>query len=256
MKPNTSIVIDVWEGSLEIDEPTLKSAGVAGFIIRLNNMVGGHHMDKEFARQWKEAAPFARAPYFVYNPWVDGQGNYNWLAANVPSEARTVFIDVEVRYQGYSPTTYAAELARFLALAERRWRVPVYTGQGFADILSSWPKTEYWWAQYPTSIPWAQLKTWDELKTALNGLDYPYNRAAIPGLLRMWQCSGDKVILPGTQRTTDINIFYGNEAELRAWFGETVTAPPLPPDGDLSGVLARLDAIGADVTTIRSHFRP
>jgi GH25 family lysozyme M1 (1,4-beta-N-acetylmuramidase) len=240
LKPFTSLVIDIWEGSLEINEPVLKAAGVAGFIIRLNNMVGGHHKDKEFDRQWREAAAFARAPYFVYNPWVNGQQNFDWLAANCPAEARTVFVDIEVRYDGYAPATYAAEVGRFLALAEKRWRVPVYTGQGFADILSVWPRGEYWWAQYPTSIPWATLKTWDELKVALDKLDLPYNKQFIPGLLRLWQCSGDKVVLPGTQRTTDINIFYGTESELRAWFGEVGSAPPLPM-GDLAERVTALE---------------
>lgn len=249
MRPNTSLVIDIWEGSLEIDEPVLRVAGVAGVIIRLNNMSGGHHKDKEFDRQWREAGEggFARAPYFVYNPWVDGQKNFDWLFANCPDEVKTVFIDVEVRYDGITPSAYAAAVNRFLELAQGHWRCVIYTGQGFIDILSAWPKwVEYWWAQYPTSINWSALKTWDELKVALDKLDIPYNKQFVPGVLRLWQCSGDKVILPGTKRTTDINVFYGNEAELRAWFGETiVTIPeqplPIPPGTDIETRLAALE---------------
>jgi aspartate 1-decarboxylase len=49
MKPNTCLVADLYEGSLEIDEPVLKANGVAGMIIRLNDMNGGHHLDTGFS---------------------------------------------------------------------------------------------------------------------------------------------------------------------------------------------------------------
>ena len=35
-------LLDVWEGSLDIDETLLLSEGVKGLIIRLNDMNGGH----------------------------------------------------------------------------------------------------------------------------------------------------------------------------------------------------------------------
>ncbi len=242
MKSNTCILIDCWEGSLEIDEPVLKTGGVKGFIIRLNNMSGGHHLDKNFHAQWTQAAGFARAAYFVFNPWVSGQANYDWLLANCPADVRCVFIDVEVRYDQITPAQYTAEVQRFLALASLKWRTPIYTGQGFIDLLATWPRTEYWWACYPAGN-WATLKTWEQLSAELDKYDVPSNKQFVPGVLRMWQISGDKVILPGTMRTTDINVFYGNEAELRAWFGDTTTPIELPaPVGDLETRLAAIEA--------------
>ena len=53
-------------------------------ITRLNDINGGHHKDENFDKQWKQAQYFLRAPYFVYNPWVNGKGNYDWLMANLP----------------------------------------------------------------------------------------------------------------------------------------------------------------------------
>lgn len=231
MKPNTCLVVDVWEGSLEIDEGILKAAGVAGFVVRLNDMNGGHHMDGTFAAQWAQAASFARCPYFVYNPWVSGQANFDWLSANIPAECRSVMVDVEVRYAGYSPTTYAGEVAKFMTLAQSKWRTAIYTGAGFSDLLMYWPACEYWWAQYP-GYDWGSVKTWDQLKAVLDAYYVPYNRSSMPiGILRMWQFSGDKLILPGTIRTTDVNIFYGTEAELRAWWGCEVAQSPGPVTG-------------------------
>lgn len=70
-------ILDVWEGSLDIDEQIIADGGVVGLIIRLNHISGGHHMDENFTTQWLQAINFLRAPYFVYNPWVDGKANFN-----------------------------------------------------------------------------------------------------------------------------------------------------------------------------------
>ena len=52
MKPNTCLLIDTWENLGAIDESVLKSSGVAGIGIRLNDINGGHHMDTAFVKQW------------------------------------------------------------------------------------------------------------------------------------------------------------------------------------------------------------
>ena len=113
MREGTCLVIDVWEGQLEIDERILKEAGVGGIGIRLNDMNGGHHMDENFIRQWGEAADFVRFPYFVYNPWVSGQENFNWLVVHCPPGVMALAVDVEVKKAGYSAATYAAEFRKF-----------------------------------------------------------------------------------------------------------------------------------------------
>ena len=221
MQNNTCLVIDVWEGQLEIDEAVLKANGVAGMGIRLNDMNGGHHLDTSFWRQWNEAVDFVRFPYFVYNPWVNGQENFNWLSVNVPEEVKVVAVDVEVRKSGYTAATYAQELARFIELCKGHWKIIIYTAQWFLPYVASWPKCDYWWAQYPYQEDYFKgVSTWDELKLRLDNpkLARPFNEKYIPGTLKMWQFSGDYLILPGTQRDIDVNIFYGTEDELRDYF--------------------------------------
>ena len=100
MKPNTCLVVDVWEGQLEVNETVLKTNGIAGMGIRLNDMNGGHHLDSNFWNQWKQAVNFVRFPYFVYNPWVTGAVNYTWLVANAPAGIPVIAVDIEVRMSG------------------------------------------------------------------------------------------------------------------------------------------------------------
>lgn len=238
----TCLVIDVWEGQLEIDEAALKANGVAGIGIRLNDMAGGHHLDTGFAKQWREAAGLVRFPYFVYNPWVDGASNFAWLAANMPAEARSVAIDVEVRKSGYPAATYAGELEKFLQLATRKWKVIIYTAEWFLRDLAKWPVMDYWWAQYPDQAKYfGGVRTWVELRQRLRifGLDKPFNAAACPGQIRMWQFSGDYLVLPGSNRDIDVNLFYGSAAELAAYFGGdgVITEPVVVGDAEK---LARL----------------
>ncbi len=228
MKVNTCLVVDVWEGQLEIDEAALKAGGVAGMSIRINDMSGGHHMDAGFQKQWAEAKNFVRFPYFVYNPWVDGAANFAWLKDHMPSDAKSVAIDVEVKYAGYPATKYAGELVKFLNLCKPLWRTIIYTAEWFLSDLSSWPKVDYWWAQYPTGDSYFKnVKTWEQLKLALDALSKPFNVARVPGTLKLWQFTGDYLTLPGTSRKIDVNIFYGTEAELATYFG---SAPTIPED--------------------------
>lgn len=224
MKTNTCLVVDIWEGSLEIDEAVLKANGVAGIAIRLNDMRGGHHRDTNFDKQWDQAANFVRFPYFVYNPWVDAIGNFSWLAANAPRGIATIAIDIEVIKPYYSKAVYATEVAKFLEMCKTRWKTIVYTGQGFLQILSSWPKVDYWWAQYPLHTKYfGNVTDWSTLKIALDNpsLSKPFNASSIPGTLKMWQFSGDKLTLPGSIRKIDVNLFFGTPAELAAYINNT-----------------------------------
>lgn len=223
---NPQLGIDTWEGQLEIDEAVLKANDVKFMFIRLNSIAGGHHKDDLFDKQWAEAAAFHRAPYFVYNPWVTGQQNFDWLLANIPPDAKAVGIDLEVRKDGYSPITYANEVDKFTILAMKKWNVINYTGEWFLPYLSYWPNyVPYWWAQYPfefysPSSP--QSMTWGALREKLKGYDYPFNQSKVPGPLLCWQISGDTLILPGNPRIMDLCIFYG---DLDAFFGPVSGAP-------------------------------
>ena len=252
MNKDTCLVIDVWEGQLEIDEAVLKENGVVGMGIRINDMQGGHHKDAGFDKQWVEAAGFVRFPYFVYNPWVDGATNYNWLANNCPYGVKTVAVDVEVRKTGYLPSTYAGEFEKFLQLAKLKWKVITYTAEWFLGALSKWPAMDYWWAQYPDPGRYfGGVKTWDELKSRLDNqaLGKPFNAAKCPGTIKMWQFSGDYLVLPGTRRDIDVNVFYGSAAECAAYFGG-VGLPVLPepePELTVDEMVAKLWAAHPEV---------
>ena len=240
MKQNTCLVIDTWEGQLEIDEAALKAGGVAGISIRINDMNGGHHMDTGFSKQWAEAVNFVRFPYFVYNPWVDGAANFAWLKAHMPADAKSVAIDVEVKFANYPPNKYAGELVNFLNLCKPLWKTIIYTAEWFLNDLASWPRTDYWWAQYPAGDSYFKnVKDWSQLQLALDALSKPFNVAQVPGTLKLWQFSGDYLTLPGTSRKIDVNIFYGTEQELAAYFGTSPVSdePSTPiPDTEVPAV--------------------
>lgn len=219
---NPVLGIDTWQGQLEIDEAVLKANKVAFIFVRLNDMNGGHHMDTGFAKQWAEAAGFYRAPYFVYNPWVSGMANFLWLAANMPADAKAVAIDIEVIMSGYSPALYGSEVSRFEALVKSKWNYVIYTGQAYLPLLSAWnTNADYWWAQYPNefyndpNLP----KTWDDVRARLMWYAGPSNASKIPGRLKFWQFSGDRLVLPGNPHAMDVNVFFGSEAQLADFFG-------------------------------------
>jgi len=225
------LVIDTWAGQLEISESVLLANNVAGMVIRLNSTSGKLARDINFDKQWNEARAFARAPYYVYYPFVSGFTNFTWLQANMPTDARAVLIDIEIVNGGYPATTYAVEVGKFLNLVKAKWNYAIYTGQGYIDLLSPWPMADYWWAQYLNEFYPASpmVLTWDELRARLAKYNTPTNARYIPGRLRMWQLSGDKLILPGNPKPIDVSVFYGSLQDLYNWLGAPVL-PPVPTD--------------------------
>ena len=226
---NYLLLVDTYEAET-IDELALKANNVSGMIIRLNNMEGGHHLDANFTTQWKETGDVGllRIPYFVYNPWVDGQANYEWFVKHMPYEASAVMVDVEVVYPGYTPTKYAIEVAKFCQLIAPRWHFMIYTGEGYLGLLKTWPSdADYWWAQYPSSlypnVP--EQWTWDQVRAQVDALPGPSNAAKVPGHWKMWQATGDRLILPGSVNPIDVDVFPGTLDELKAWINEK---PPIP----------------------------
>ena len=211
---------DLWEGNPVIDEPTLKAAGVAFMIVRLNDINGGLHKDVNFDVQWAQAAPFIRWPYFVYNPWVSGQQNFDWLANNIPNDACAVSIDIEVSKPGYSPHDYATQTGIFRSLVAQHWNHDTYTGGGYIALLDKWPVTDYWWARWPFIVypPQRENWTWEKLKGVIDSMTW--NPGNTPGPCKLWQITGDRLILPGCGGTcVDINIWNGTLDELRAFAG-------------------------------------
>lgn len=228
---NYLLLVDTYEAET-INESALKANDISGMIIRMNHIGGGHHLDEKFTTQWKETgeAGLLRIPYFVYNPWVDEQANYDWFVKHVPYEAGAVTVDVEVKYPGYSPAKYAAAVAKFCQLVSPRWNFMLYTGEGYLDLLSAWPTdVDYWWAQYPFSLyPDApQQWTWDQVRDRVNALPGPSNADKVPGPWKMWQATGDRLILPGSDKPIDVDVFSGTLDELKTWINEKPSIPPI-----------------------------
>ncbi len=214
--------LDVWEGSLDIDEPVLLDAGVSYLGIRLNSIDGSTHLDKNFAQQWAQAERFRRWPYYVYNPWLSGPANVEWMGDNLPPGVKRVAIDIEVRRKDYLPATYADEVRRFMKLVKANWRPVVYTGPWFLPVLSYWPgDVDYWWGRYPfVMYPKNSINiTWEQLRVMIAGLAWLPGEA--PGPVAVWQCSGDRLKLPGLcGRAVDVNLTRMTLPELTAWTGD------------------------------------
>ena len=217
---NFCLVLDVWEGNLDIDEQELWDGGVRGIYVRLNDMNGGHHLDENFVIQWAQSKRFVRAPYFVYNPWVSGTVNFAWLKANMPADAHCVVIDNEVRYPGYSPTTYAGEFEIFRTLCAKQWKVVIYTGGGYVSLMSKWPMADYIWARYPgdyypTDAALIRI-TWDQLREKLAKTEWNPG-CTLSGTCKMWQIS-DRYIFHGGTTRLDLNVFRGSYEDLKEFF--------------------------------------
>jgi GH25 family lysozyme M1 (1,4-beta-N-acetylmuramidase) len=228
------IGVDVWEGNEDVDPQALVSGGVGFVIIRISDINGGLHLDANFKSNWDKFSKFpnlVKWVYTVFNPWVDGAANFAWLAANMPPDATHVSVDVEVRWSGRAPGSYAAELCDFLDLAEKHWSVDIYTGGGFADLCSTWPvNVNYWWARYPYGFWYptnAVATTWEQVQAqaALT----PWAPGQTPGPCRLWQISGDRLKPPGcVDRAVDVNLWNGTLDELRAYAGQTAPVSPAP----------------------------
>ena len=247
MKQPYTLGVDVWEGQLECNEQAFLAGGVGYMLIRINDMQGGHHRDTGFQAQWEQAAPFARLPYFVYNPWVDGKANADYLRSILPAGVTTVAVDIEVRMEGYSPATYAEQVEAFIGMLKSAGIRPiVYTGQWFLPALAYWPKdVDYWWARYPYSLYPAgrQSITWEQFRAKLDNVAwYPAGASVIPGPCRLWQCSADRFILPGTGRPIDVNVFNGTLEDFCDYYDLPDVQRPGKPALTLEERVERLEA--------------
>lgn len=252
------IILDAWEGSGDIDEPGLVAEQCVGLIARVNDMRGGHHDDQYFRTQWEQSKIFpVRSIYFVYNPWVGGLANWQWLSSRIPKDCPPrIFIDIEVRYMDYSPGAYSREVDTFLDKCTAAGFKPcIYTGAGFLDLLSTWrTDLDYWWARYPLSVMPSKIPhTWADLKAKLANLVFwtadLVTKHLSPGKVKLWQVSGDKWILPGCAgKAMDISIWNGDLESLKTWWGIGSTVPPVvvTVDDHLPAFLQKLDALVAE----------
>lgn len=231
------VVVDCWEGNKTMDTNTLLAAGVKGIIVRLNDMNGGHHIDVNFANQWAEAIKYpARTLYFVYNPWVSGQENFDWLHKNCPSDAPgLLMIDHELTWTGSPPPILAREFETFKNLVLQWKKMAIYTGGFVIPWMTYWPTdVDYWWARYPSSIqkpdvPGHIQSDWATVTSLMKSLGWnPDTQNLSPLPPKMWQCTS-KYILPGTNGTPiDLNIWPDTVDNLKLWFNGNVNPLPNP----------------------------
>ena len=198
---------DVWQGSLDIDEATLKAAGVEFIFIRMNNNYGQPQPDTNFATQWAQASGFKRGAYYVVSPMFSAAQHASYILGSKPADLKVISLDVELA--GGTPATYSLLLNQLITtLKQAGLTVILYTGGGYKSLVSPWPTgVDYWWAAYPYALYPANTTTltWDQLKARLAGVNWIGEIA--PAHLAIWQCSGDRFILPGTAgRAMDINV--------------------------------------------------
>jgi hypothetical protein len=203
-----SLGIDTWEGSLDIDEKTIKIGGVEYIIIRMNDTVGGIHLDSNFKKQWEESSGFGRLPYVVIAPWIYADAQAKFIVDNMPQGCKKVVLDVELHYNE-TPAQYSALLKKIISLLKLAGITAIiYTAQWCLPFLSEWPKENYyWWAAYINALyPNSRINiTWEEAKKIISQINWLTYKA--PGIIVMWQCGADRWILPGTaNRAMDINI--------------------------------------------------
>jgi hypothetical protein len=224
-----SIGLDVWEGSLDIDENVLKQNGVKFLIIRMNDTVGSLHLDTNFKNQWNQASGFGRAPYFVVSSWNSAAIQSKFILDNMPQGCKTIFLDVELHYNE-TPGNYSILLNQMITtLKNAGLKVVIYTGAWFAQYVNPWPSTvEYWLAAYPyAAYPPSRINlTWDQAKKTISTLFWPTSN--FPGRVILFQFTGDRWILPGcANRAMDVNLISNADYELL--FGNVVVEPtPIP----------------------------
>lgn len=157
-------------------------------------------------------------------------------------------------------------------------RLMIYSANWFIDAhapdMRAWiDQYEQWPAEYKqpaVSVTIANLAEYKSKYLSTYGPDVkPKWLGNKPWTL--WQISGDKFKLPwvlgatGQPSAVDINISALPREQFLAWLGVSSATPPPPdeepdpepgPTGDLAAVVAKLDALAADVAAIRSHFNP
>jgi GH25 family lysozyme M1 (1,4-beta-N-acetylmuramidase)/uncharacterized protein YvpB len=235
---NYSLIIDVSEFQGTVDWAILKQ-GVTAVIIRINSNDGTTiHKDLKFDQFWAgaKAAGLIVSPYLYYDPELgNGQAHCDWLIANMPAGCKTIFADIEQVQPGLDPTLYGVEVNKFLQLCQTRWKTIIYTGAWFLPNMTNWSTTlDYWWSAYPDdhNDPLAmhplynEKVTWKNLGQRIAKINWTQaNQQSCPGEIKLWQCSGDRLIIPGSSGTMDINVFPGTIAEYTAWLEYSTIIP-------------------------------
>lgn len=211
-------------GSEVIKEDELRSNQIAGMIIRMNHIADGHRLDENFTRQWSETgtAGLLRTPYFIYNPNLDENVNYDWLVKHMPYEAGAVMIGLVAAPTAQSGID-ADAATRFFEKISHRWNFMIHTSERYLPSMGHWPQDfDYWWAQYPGILYPRSIErwSWSKFREKVASLPGPDNIDKVPGICWMWQATADRFILPGCDKPIGINIYPGTLDELKEWVNE------------------------------------
>lgn len=218
-------------GAEAINEGELRSNQIAGMLIRINHIAEGHRLDENFTKQWSEAgaAGLLRIPYFIYNPNLDENRNYDWLVKHMPYEAGAVMLGF-VAAPTFQTGIEAESAVNFFEQISRRWNFMIHTSERYLQLMDRWPQeNDYWWAQYPGVLYPRSIErwTWSKLREKIDLLPGPANIDKVPGICWMWQATADRLILPGCDKPIGVNIYPGTLDELKEWVNEKESAQPI-----------------------------
>jgi uncharacterized protein (TIGR03382 family) len=198
--------IDVSEYQGSVDWSAVKASGRVFGIARIN--VSGH-LDPYFAANWRDmkAAGVIRGAYQYYKPSYDPVAEANLVVqtlGRLAPDDLPAMLDIEIT-SGVDRATVVTRLAKWLEIVEAGTgkRPLMYTGAYFWD--DNIASTAF--ASYPLVIPW-------------------YGTTC-PGVPNAWNAPGWKFhqysesgTVPGvSSNPTDLDVFNGSEAQLRAFIG-------------------------------------
>jgi hypothetical protein len=268
-----AMVLDVWDGSGNMNEGILQSNGVEALMIRMNTTWGGLQYDDNFLTQWKEAANFKRGAYVVVSPVNIGHDFtakevVEWVLNWKPVECKVIGIDVEIdtaklyNRPDITPLYYHNFLNGIIAgLQAAGMTVLQYSGANYIRLAQPWiTDVTQWWARYMINGPTTKdangniiypTITWPALKAKMAAMDWtplvPSLTEAQTGRIQMWQvCSS--WVLPGCPWNcpVDINLIRRDDFERIFGAGGVVIPPvgvtPLTDAQILDGIHKKLIA--------------
>lgn len=252
MYEDRTILIDASKYQPSLDYRILASNGVAGIIAKISQ--GDYILDPKRDKHLKGAHSNLML-----------SGGYHWLDPMRPVKAQIdhfisgysglpctiLALDVEQYWQEWSEWALHNITKRIPSKQISQWTldsyeylrskvsnpIMIYTRTSFIkdhaphmlEWLPSWTKENMLWlAAYPYAYGTTYC-TWEEFKTTyypkIDGPRLPLG-VSDPA---MWQCSGDRFILPGTGgKKIDINLWPGTAKSLLE-YAKYNDVPPLPP---------------------------
>jgi hypothetical protein len=223
---NYTTIIDTSQFTGDMEDGLLKSKAI---IIRMNGVwpqaehQAEFYIDHCFRKQWNKSLSSNPVPYFIFSPYHTGVENYNFLNTYSLTGIKTIFVDVELENPGIDKKEYGKRLNDFYNLAAKKTHIVIYTGAWFTPKVEPWPDCEYWFSWWPEIMyPPAETKlTWDELDKKLKTLSWAEmtKRAAGAGIktVCLWQCSGERLVVPGSPTRMDINVYPDSFDKYKAW---------------------------------------